>query len=78
VNRCTHRYTVTPWPTQQRLVEVGTDSERGETLIGVAGFSVPDDLDSVGGYRLCAPTKDHPLVSPTSPAFPLKAPAAAS
>jgi hypothetical protein len=44
------------------------------TLIGVAGFSIPESVELAGGIELCALSKEHSLYPSDFPCVPMKAP----
>lgn len=52
---------------------MGSTIQRGETKIGVVGFSLPDTVDPTA-LELCAPTKEHPVDTTAFPCVPVKAP----
>ncbi|MFJ7061946.1 hypothetical protein ACK8N7_32970 [Streptomyces griseobrunneus] len=52
---------------------MGSPLQRGETQIGVFGFSVPDAVDPTG-FELCAPTRKNPIDSSGFPCVPVKVP----
>ncbi|MFI1227494.1 MULTISPECIES: hypothetical protein [unclassified Streptomyces] len=52
---------------------MGSPLQRGETKIGVFGFSLPDTVDPTG-FELCAPTEEHPVDTGAFPCVPVKAP----
>ncbi|WP_329121777.1 hypothetical protein [Streptomyces sp. NBC_01353] len=51
----------------------GTDLERGETKIGVIGFSLPD-TETATSFELCGPTKDARVDYDRFACAPIKAP----
>ncbi|MEC3973866.1 hypothetical protein [Amycolatopsis sp. H20-H5] len=63
-----HEY---PWSDQPY---VGTKLARGATIIGVAGFPVPDTIEAAGGFDLCAPSKKEGYSPSRFPGTPVKTP----
>lgn len=57
----------------RRLRSRTSTIQRGETKIGVVGFSLPDTVDPTA-FELCAPTEEHPLDTTAFPCVPVKAP----
>ncbi|MFD8492980.1 hypothetical protein [Amycolatopsis sp. NPDC059657] len=56
----------------EKSTVMGTDIKTGETVIGVAGFKVADNVDTTT-FELCAPSKEQRTTRAKFPCVPIKA-----
>lgn len=56
----------------EKVTVMGTNLKKGETMFGVVGFKIEDNVDTA--FKLCAPSKEHRSPVTELPCVPITAP----